>query len=257
MHVTVSDSHLPFANSVAAMAMSSDNLLSDLLQSCASITKKALSLQTLKTFEDLDVAISHEYEIAKWLDRQVLDYTYNCNGAFEEEAAAAAAEMLGQEHVVVSKSKKTQQTTTSSDLLEKTWNQNLYHLLVERIKMASSARVALLPVDGGTLATLLREGLLSRDDLADQVTRLQNQVAEMQTELQTITGQCRTLQGENRHLWTELRAVLDGKTAIHHEDDKLVERNWVLKRVLADLIVGTDSLYMDERIADTFLKLEH
>ena len=243
--------------------MSSDTVLSELLQSCASITKKSLSLLTLAAdgvaLEDLDAAIYHEYEIAQWLDRQTLDYS---NG----DGVTPAVQGLPQ-NVVMTESKKTQQQqqqhdqqttttmTTSSDLLEKTWNQNLHHLLLERIKMAASARDALQ--DGGEFATLTREGLASRDALADQVTTLQNQVVELQGELETITRQCRTLQGENRHLWNDVRAVLDGKAAIRQEDSKLVERNWVLKRVLADLIVGTDSIYRDERIADTFLKLEH
>lgn len=242
------------------MSMSSDTVLSELLQSCASITKKSLSLLTLAAddvaLKDLDAAIYHEYEIAQWLDRQTLDYS---NG----DGVTAAVQGLAQ-NVVMTESKKTkpqhdQQTTTtmttSSDLLEKTWNQNLHHLLLERIKMAASARDALQ--DGGEFATLTREGLASRDALADQVTTLQNQVVELQGELETITRQCRTLQGENRHIWNDVRAVLDGKAAIRQEDSKLVERNWVLKRVLADLIVGTDSIYTDERIADTFLKLEH
>ena len=200
--------------------------LSELLQSCASITKSALSLKTLVKFEDVDAAIDQEQEIAKWLDRQRLDYSST------GESSAA--------------------DTKQSDLLEATWNQHLYHFLLERIQMSSSAHAALAC---GDLSVLVQEGLTSRDSQADQVTRLQNEVMEVQEELEAVTQQCRSCQQENRKLWNEMQSMQE-ESMSSSRDEKLVEQSLVQKRVLADLIVGTDYLYTNERIAEILLKLE-
>jgi hypothetical protein len=67
-------------------------------------------------------------------------------------------------------------------------------------------------------SALTREGLASRDALADQVTTLQNQVVELQGELETITRQCQNPAGERSAPMERCSRCTDGKAAIRQED---------------------------------------
>lgn len=224
------------------------DVLFQLLTSCASITERALSLKTLVPFHDIDVAIEEQREISKWLDRQHLDYNNN-----NLQTPGSSIDMP-----LVTPNTRADLKKLHADLLERTWDQHLQHLFIDRIRMASSAQVAV--GNGDDLATLTKEALQSRDALADLVTKRQYELIELRECLATVTRQLRIVQEENRSLWAKLRSDQAIATAANaqpcaRDDAILAEQNRLLKYILTDLIVGTDHLYTDERIAQTFLKL--
>lgn len=206
--------------------------ISGLFQSCASINKNARSLKALTKFEDIDAAIDQEKEIGRWLDRQLLDYTNDNDASITMRKA--------------------------DSLLESTWNaEYLPRLLMERVRMSKSAHETLL---GGTpIAVLTQEALVSRNLLVDEVVRIQGKLKETQDELDKISQQCRQEQGENRALWKNIQCKdnRSKQTDTSSSCSDTVRKNLLLKRVLADLIVGANlDLFNDVRLAATFLKLE-
>ncbi len=231
-------------------------VLSKLLTNCASITERCLSLKTLVPFQDIDNATEEQREISKWLDRQQLDYDNNSNknnnnNNNNKTSGSSNGMSVVTPHAHASMKK------LHADLLERTWDQHLQHLFIRRIRMASSAQVALN--DGDDLASLTKEALQSRDVLADLVTKRQYELIQLREHLETVTRRARLVQDENRALWAKLQsnqAIATAKANPCARDGAtLSQQNRLLKYILADLIVGTDHLYTDERIAQTFLKL--
>ena len=228
-----------------------DSVISQLFKNCASITEHALSLKTLVPFKDIDTAIDEQHQIAKWLDRQLLDYGDNkstllSGSSFDNNFVAPRSDV-----------KKLQ-----TDLLEQTWDQHLQHLFISRIRMASSAQAAL--DSANHLSTLTMKALESRDLLVDQVSNRQYELVQVRERLEAVTRQARIAQDENRALWAnhvESHQTSDStaqQLRAHHDGLKeanLRQQNQLLKFILADLVVCTDHLYTDERIAQTLLKL--
>lgn len=209
--------------------------LSSLFQTCTSITRNALSLEAFvlsrnSKNEHIDAAIDQEEEIAAWLDRQMLDYS-----------TATATET----------------TQSSADvLLESTWlREYMPRLLMERVAMSVSAQAAQQPTT--PIGVLTHEALVSRNALVDQVVAIQSQISEVQDELESTSSQCRQAQAENRALYKALQKQQSKERDTDAPSAELLRRNQLLKRLLADLILGADlDLYDDARLADTLMNLE-
>jgi regulator of replication initiation timing len=107
---------------------------------------------------------------------------------------------------------------------------------------------------------LTQEALSSRNALVDQVVAVQSQISEVQDELENTSSQCRQAQAENRALHKALQQLQQQQSKERDKDatsEELERRNRLLKRVVADLIVGADlDLYNDARLAGTLRKLE-
>ena len=217
-----------------------DSLISQMCKNCASITEHALSLKTLVPFKDIDTAIDEERDLAKWLDRQLLDYndkksTEQLEGSSFDMNFATPRSQLDVKQL-------------RTNLMEQTWNQHfLHHLFISRIRMASSAQAAL--GSANDLASLTMEPLQSRDLLVDQVTKCQHELVQVRERLEAVTRQARIAQDENRALWTDSNAqtVVATDTNAHprgggHEEANLRQQKQLIK-------------YTNERIAKTFLKL--
>lgn len=195
--------------------------LAQLVQSCNSITKKALSVKALTKFDDIDARIQQEKEIGNWMDRQTIDSNHTYTAATESE-------------------------------LESAWNQHQQSLLSDRIKVSICAQVALK--NDETLSGLALEALDSRDTLAERIAVFQNQVSSVRQELEALTRNCRTLQRSNREQSKTLQSNQEAVTG--QRDEQLERRSTIIRRVLADLILGAELDLHERRLAKTFLVLE-
>lgn len=195
--------------------------IAQLVQSCNSITKNALSVKALTRFDDIDARIQQEKEIGNWMDRQTTDSEHTCTAATESE-------------------------------LESAWNQHQQSLLSDRIKLSLCARAALK--SGETLSGLVLEALDSRDTLAERITEFQDQVSSVRQELEALTRNCRTFQRINSEQSKTLQSNQEAVTG--QRDQQLERRNTIIRRVLADLILGAELNVYEKRLAETFLKLE-
>jgi hypothetical protein len=222
--------------------------LSSLFQTCTSITHNALSLKAFalnssSKNEHIDAAIDQEAEIAAWLDRQMLDYDSTTTTTPAKEVTQSTADAL----------------------LESTWSQEyIPRLLMERVAMSVSAQAAqqesATSTQSSAIGVLTQEALSSRNALVDQVVAVQSQISEVQDELENTSSQCRQAQAENRALHKALQQLQQQQSKERDKDatsEELERRSRLLKRVVADLIVGADlDLYSDARLAVTLRKLE-
>mmetsp|Transcript_22094 Transcript_22094/g.32643 ORF Transcript_22094/g.32643 Transcript_22094/m.32643 type:complete len:239 (-) Transcript_22094:89-805(-) len=216
------------------------NTLQNLFQSCSSIIKTAQSLKTIQPnrFDDIDAVLDQERDIARWLDQQILVYQAPSKEFSATDPSCSTVQ-----------SKKDVQ----HELLQNTWDQNYQtHLLADRMQMSKSAAEA---IKSNTKSSLIQEALKSRNALVDDVVRLQAELLTTQTKLNQITKECREVQSDTRKLWAqEKQSVLYKQKSNIPKETK----NWILRQILMDLIVGEGNLdlYQDKRLAQIFLQLE-
>jgi hypothetical protein len=241
------------------------------LQCCTSIQQTALSLKVLCPFEEIDVAIQKERLIGNELDRQIQEYTYFLD---DHESSGTEEECK----IKGSKEKETSLLCTEMDLeklqaqiLDQTWNLFIQQSLWDRTRMSFSAQAALnhycLSNDSRNLDgedpphIWTKEVLPIRDELADNVTKLENESRQLQNELAQVIQLCRSIQSSCRTIWCQLQYQLQQKNqalADSNFDQKcLRQKNHVLSCILADVIVGTDLLYSHpDQVSKIFLKVK-
>jgi hypothetical protein len=193
-------------------------IMDSLLQSCASITKTALSLLVLHPPVTLEAAIEQEQALAQWLDRRLLDFEDTKDIRKDDK-----------EHNDIPK-----------ELLETSLRHFHQALVLERIHMSS------FQPSPQPLETLLHEGLKARNALAQSVTQLQTQLIELQDLQQQVRQeQADYVQRISQHQKQQPPPVFPQTSP----------RTVVLQRVLQDLILGTQLLERHPDKANEWVEL--
>lgn len=210
-----------------------------LLQSCSSITEKALACRTLASKQPEGDGIRREMELADWLDRHILDY----RAVRVVSTPASALQNPRQLRV------------QQQELLDESVRRQQEHLLLSRIEMSSIANESLQShnLRQQSERGLREEAIQSRDEQVQISLEKIDQLHHVSSQLYDATKESQKLQTQNRSLWQQISA---DKTGVEAETS-LATENRILKRVLQDILVGSDlDWYADERLRDTMLKLE-
>lgn len=223
--------------------------LEDLLRSCASITDKALSCRTFTNQkagfgadDSVQALIREEQEIARWLDRQTLEFralvhhqptrTTLSRSALQRRLLDESAQMQ-QEHTLLSRMLQSRVALQMSFASEQT---NSTYLRQQALQSRNAQVAVALPM----LRTL--------DDLRRNVRQ--------------VSEECRKLQQSNRDVLNSIEHVEEDastgtKFVVPVETKRLCDENLVLKRALADLLAGSKlDWYADKRLSDIMLLLD-
>jgi len=82
---------------------------------------------------------------------------------------------------------------------------------------------------------------------------------DLKDQVRHASAECRRLQGESRTLWQSMSSKTKGTDVNdkRRESCHLREQNTILKRVMADMIAGSQLYwYNDERLREIMLRLE-
>jgi hypothetical protein len=210
-----------------------------LLQSCSSITEKALACRTLASKRRQADGIQTELELADWLDRHILDY----------RAATVVSRVPG------TLQNPRQLRMQQQELFDESVRRQQEHLLLSRIEMSSIANESLQShnLRQQSERILLEEAIQSRDEQVQISLEKIDQLNHVSTQLYDATQESLKMQTQNRSLWEQISG---DKTRVEAETS-LATENRILKRVLQDILVGSElDWYADERLRDTMPKLE-
>jgi len=230
-----------------------------LLQSCSSITEKALSCRTLGLISSKDQhytssLIKKELELADWLDRNIVD----CRAALARQNTDTTSEEAPPTRL--------QLRLQQQELLDESVRQQQENLLVSRIEMASVVQGIMFPPPTASRRSerdeseslLIQEAIQSRDEqVGISLDRIQ-QLNGIRSELQAATQESQRLQAQNSSLWQQVGAANNNNRSASTETiTEQVAETRVLKRALQDIIAGGDlDWYADKRLRETMQKLE-
>ena len=210
-----------------------------LLQSCSSITKKALACLTLVSKQPQGDGIQTELELADWLDRSLVDYR-----------AARVVPLMPNTLQNPQQLRMHQQ-----ELLDEFIRRHQEQLLLSRMEMSSQAHESLQShnLRQQSERVLHEEAIQSREEQVQISLDKLNQLSHVSSQLYDATKESLMLQTKNRTLWQQISG---DKTTVEAETT-LATENRILKRVLQDMLVGSElDWYADERLRSTMLKLE-
>jgi hypothetical protein len=224
--------------------------LEDLLRSCASITDKALSCGTFTSQntgsgadDSVEALIREEQEIARWLDRQTLEYRARAHHPPTRTTLSRSA----LQRRLLDESVQMQQEHTL-----------LSHILQSRVALQTSFGSS-EPTD----STYLRQqALQSRDAQVAIALPLSRTLDDLRRNVRQVSEECRKLQQDNRDVLKRIEQVEEDvstgtKVIVPVETKRLCDENLVLKRALADLLAGSKlDWYADKRLRDIMLQLD-
>lgn len=250
-----------------------------LLESCASITKTALSCRTLGTRSscrrheqgELSTLCQTEEDLGNWLQRQIIDY----------RAAIARTSRLASnnEDVFLARKRAREETDETENqskkiqhleekLLDESCQLQQEHRLLSRIKMSAIAQQTLVARHHDTdevqrnKSFLCREALKSRDEQVCLALEKLDRLDAVDKELQALTEENLRLQERNRDFWQNRLGPKapsnTSETTQNVDPSEILEtENLILKCALLDIIVGSGvDWYSNERIRNTMMKLE-
>jgi hypothetical protein len=223
--------------------------LEDLLRSCASITDKALSYRTFtsqntcfRADESIQALIREEQEIARWLDRQTLEYRSRVHHQPTRTTLSRSA--------------------LQRRLLDESVQMQQEHTLLSRMlqsRVALQTSFASEPTD----STYLRQqALQSRNAQVAVALPLSRTLDDLRQNVRQVSEECRKIQQDNRDILKSIEQVEEDATTgatgiVPVETKRLCDENLVLKRALADLLAGSKlDWYADKRLRDIMLQLD-
>ena len=166
------------------------------------------------------------------------------------------------------------------DLADATIKRHQECLLLLRIRQSFNASVAARRIDAldsngelDSLALLTKEALRARDDQMEEVMEKQRKLETIRSENTSLEEECRKLEVTNRQAWVNAHGrqkrprqnkTEGAATTIEQqqeqkqehqvsEQDKLRKTRTILRRVMVDLIVGSDGiLHTDAKLRDIY-----
>jgi hypothetical protein len=232
------------------MDSNSQNPLEDLLRSCASITDKALSCRTFtsqntgfRADDSVQALIREEQEIARWLDRQTLEY--RARGHHPPTRTTLSRSALQRR------------------LLDESVQMQQEHTLLSRMLQSRVALQTSFGSEPTDAAYLRQQALQSRNAQVAIALPLSRTLDDLRRNVRQVSEECRKLQQENRDVWKSIEQVEEDvstgtKEGIAPVDTKrLCDEHLVLKRALVDLLAGSKlDWYADKRLRDIMLQLD-
>jgi hypothetical protein len=220
--------------------------LEDLLRSCASITDKALSCRTFTSQrsgfgadDSVQALIREEQEIARWLDRHILEYR---------------ARLLQPTRTTASRS------ALQRRLLDESVRMQQEHTLLSRMLQSQVALQTSFVADPTEATYLRQQACKSRNAQVAVALTLSKTLDGLRQNVRDVSEQCRILQQDNRNACQSIEPVEEEETPkdiVSEETKRLCDENLVLKRALADLVAGSKlDWYADERLREIMLQLD-
>lgn len=218
---------------------------------CDSITQHSLACQRLEPNEaryeltDVQSLIEKEIQTAQWLDSQVADFR-------------AAIQRRGGDEAETKEDRAAKQEK-HDDLVEATVQKHQEYLLLHRFQQASNCVAPTNPNE----RFLTAEALKSRKGQVSLCLQKQETLSQLRKEVQLATEHCRQIQEENKQLWRQVHTLEKSKGGSQMAEsiapasiDRLEKERTILKRTLADLIVGNRfDLHHNKRLRSILMKV--
>jgi hypothetical protein len=219
---------------------STRNPLAELLEACASITKRSLAYRTLShptpTTDDGSAALradcATEKSLAAWLDRRIVGYQ--------------AREHSTNFHIGPPLSKKALQRAVlqrQQYLVDESIRQQQEYILLTRI-VNSKAAIAASSDNQSPSRLLSEQGIHSRNGQVAMALEKNRQLIQLRTNLRNSSAECRRLQRENQTMWQNLQQQQqqpDNDLSTNESPTgMLVREKLALTRIMSDLIAGSE-----------------
>lgn len=262
-----------------------EDALTSLMHSCASIRKRARSIKTRASPSrcrnrkrgDLAEQIEEEQQTALFLDRKIFDYKAAILRHKKRQQASVGDATANK---TATKASLQEQRLLRSQLVEESLRQQREALLLSRVAMAQPAGKVAFAAQTKNISdedvasgnhqdqmTLVQETIQCRNRLVEKSLATQRQLDSVRKEYEVLSQEGARLKVSNQEAWKTLKMLHRGQgkcTASSEEQatdaaatSRLAEETKVLKRALAEIISFSDlDWYSDQRIQNTLLKLE-